>query len=59
NAAAHECRQLGDHGTASLFDAMVMDEESHGDWFEAQLQAVQAIGIQAYLARQVDPASAP
>jgi bacterioferritin len=59
NAAAQECRQLGDHGTASLFDAMVLDEEAHGDWFEAQLQAIAAIGLPAYLAQQVDPASAP
>lgn len=59
NASAQECRQLGDHGTASFFDAMVLDEESHGDWFDAQLQAVRAIGIQAYLAQQVDPSSAP
>jgi bacterioferritin len=59
NAAAEECRALGDHGTASIFDEMVRDEEQHGDWFEAQLQAVKAIGIAAYLAQQVDPASAP
>jgi bacterioferritin len=59
NAAAQECRALGDHGTASLFDAMVLDEESHGDWFEAQLQAISAIGLPAYLAQQVDPASTP
>ena len=59
NASAQECRSLGDHGTASLFDAMVLDEEAHGDWFEAQLQAIAAIGIAAYLAQQVDPGKAP
>jgi bacterioferritin len=59
NAAAAECRELGDHGTASVFDEMVLDEERHGDWFEAQLQAIAAIGIGAYLAQQVDPSSTP
>jgi bacterioferritin len=59
NAAGEECRALGDHGTASIFDAMVRDEEAHGDWFEAQLQAIKVIGIQAYLAQQVDPTSTP
>ena len=59
NSAAQECRDLGDHGTASLFDAMVLDEEGHADWFETQLQAITAIGIGAYLAQQVDPSSAP
>lgn len=49
NAAAGECRELGDHGTASVFDAMVRDEEEHADWFEAQLAAVETIGLQTYL----------
>lgn len=59
NASAEECRALGDHGTASVFDEMVRDEESHGDWFEGQLEAVKAIGIGAYLAQQVDASKAP
>ena len=59
NAAAQECRALGDHGTASVFETMVLDEETHGDWFEAQLQAIAAIGLPAYLTQQVDPSAAP
>lgn len=59
NAAADECRALGDHGTASVFDEMVRDEEEHGDWFEAQLEAIKAVGIQGYLAQQVDTGNAP
>jgi bacterioferritin len=54
NASAEECRRLGDHGTAAVFDDMVLDEERHGDWFEAQLEAVKTVGIQSYLAHQVD-----
>ena len=59
NSAARECREIGDQGTASYFDAMVLDEEGHADWFESQLQAIKAVGIGGYLAQQVDPASGP
>ena len=59
NAAAAELRALGDHGTASIFDEMVRDEEGHADWFEAQLAAIDVVGESAYLARQIDTGSAP
>lgn len=54
NAAAKECHDLGDHGTANVFEEMVRDEEQHADWFEAQLDAVQRVGAQQYLAQQLD-----
>jgi bacterioferritin len=59
NASAQECRELGDHGTAAVFDEMVRDEERHADWFEAQLAAIEAVGAPAYLAQQIDAGSAP
>jgi len=59
NASAQECRELGDHGSAAVFDEMVRDEERHADWFEAQLAAIEAVGVQGSLAKQVDPAAAP
>jgi bacterioferritin len=59
NAAAAECRALGDHGTASIFDEMVRDEEEHADWFEAQLAAIEAVGVQNFLAQQTDAGSGP
>lgn len=59
NSAARECRELGDQGTASVFDAMVLDEESHADWFESQLQAIKAVGIAGYLTQQVEAGSGP
>lgn len=59
NAFAAEARSLGDNGTAAFFDAAVLDEEEHADWFEAQLAAIDAIGLQAYLAQQVEPGTAP
>lgn len=59
NASAAECRSLGDHGTASIFDAMVREEEEHADWFEAQLPAIEAVGLQSHLAQQIDMNAAP
>jgi bacterioferritin len=56
NAAARECRDLGDHGTAAVFEAMVRDEERHVDWFEAQLSAIEHVGAQQYLAQHLGDA---
>lgn len=53
NTAAAECKQLGDHGSASVFEAMVLDEERHADWFEGQLDAIARVGVQNYLAQQL------
>ncbi|CAN5252531.1 bacterioferritin [soil metagenome] len=53
NASAKECHDLGDHGSANIFEEMVRDEERHADWFEGQLDALQRVGIQNYLAQQM------
>jgi bacterioferritin len=58
NAGAQECHDLGDHGTAAVFEGMVRDEETHADWFESQLDAVKHVGIEHYLAQMV-PAEGP
>ena len=59
NASAEECHQLGDHGTASVFEEMVRDEEKHADWFESQVEAISRIGAQQYLAQQVAAGEGP
>ena len=59
NAAAKECHDLGDHGTASVFEDMVLDEEKHVDWFESQLDAIERVGAQQYLAQQIEPGKSP
>lgn len=59
NASAQECHDLGDHGSAAVFEEMVRDEERHADWFESQLDAIERVGVQQYLARQLDPGTAP
>ena len=59
NGAAEECHALGDHATASIFEEMARDEETHADWFEGQLDAVARTGVENYLAMQLAPGEAP
>jgi bacterioferritin len=59
NASAKECHDLGDHGTAAVFEEMVRDEETHVDWFETQLDAIKQVGVQQYLAQQIEPGKSP
>ena len=59
NASAQECHDLRDHGTAAVFEEMVRDEEQHADWFESQLDVIGRIGVQQYLAQQVDASAGP
>ena len=59
NASAEECHQLGDHGTAAVFEEMVRDEEKHVDWFESQLDSIELVGAPQYLAQQIEAGSAP
>ncbi len=53
NAGAQECHDLGDHGTAAVFEELVRDEETHADWFESQLDAIDRVGLQQYLGQQL------
>jgi bacterioferritin len=59
NAGAKECHDLGDHGTAAVFEEMVRDEERHADFFESQLDAISQVGVQGYLAQQLEAGTPP
>ena len=59
NSSAQECHGLGDHGTAAVFEEMVRDEERHADWFEAQIGALERVGVAQYLSQHVDAGSGP
>jgi bacterioferritin len=59
NACAQECHDLGDHGTAAVFEEMVRDEERHADWFETQLDALQRVGTAQYLSQQIEAGTGP
>ena len=54
NSAASECHALGDNATVLVFEESAREEEEHADWFESQLDAIRATGVQNYLAQQVD-----
>lgn len=59
NAGAEECHELGDHGTAAVFEEMVRDEERHADWFESQLDAIARVGVAQYLSQQITTGDSP
>lgn len=46
-----------DAGTREILAGMLRDEEEHADAFESQLEAIERIGIQNYLARYATPES--
>jgi cystathionine beta-lyase/cystathionine gamma-synthase len=47
------CLEIGDHGTRDLLEKIVVDEEHHIDWIEAQRHKIAEIGYQQYLAQQI------
>jgi bacterioferritin len=53
NAGVELCRGKGDNGTAELLEEILVDEEEHADWLEAQLTLVEQVGVQNYLAEQI------
>ena len=46
-----------DHGTRTMLEEMLREEEEHADYFESQLEAIELVGEQAYLARYTLPES--
>ena len=44
----------GDNGSRALLEKMLEDEEEHMDWLEAQLQQIRDMGVENYLAQQID-----
>jgi len=47
------CRDLGDNGTRELLASILVSEEDHVDWLEAQLTLVDQVGEPNYLAQQI------
>jgi bacterioferritin len=46
-------REVGDNGSADLFQDLLNDEEAHVDYLEAQLSLIKELGIQNYLSQQL------
>ena len=49
-AGISTCMEQEDHATRELFEHILVDEEEHVDWLEAQLDKIDAMGIENYLA---------
>ena len=47
------CVSMGDNTTRSLLEGILVSEEDHVDWLEAQLELIRQVGEQNYLAQQV------
>lgn len=53
NRAIELCRAMGDNGTKVLLEGILVSEEEHLDWLEAQLGLIAQIGEAQYLAQQL------
>jgi bacterioferritin len=54
NEAIATCRKAGDNGTADFLKGILADEEGHVDFFEEQLGLIEQLGLQNYLAQQLE-----
>jgi len=55
NDAIKLARDHNDHGSEELLRGILVSEEEHVDWLEAQLSQVDQLGVANYLAQQVRP----
>ena len=53
NLAAKVCVAANDDGSKALFERMILDEERHADYLEAQLHSIKELGIANYLSQQL------
>jgi bacterioferritin len=45
--------EMSDNGTRELLESIVIEEETHIDWIEAQIAQIAQMGVQNYLGEQV------
>ena len=48
------CVETADDSSRELLEHIVVDEEKHVDWIEAQLHQIEEVGYQNYLAQQIN-----
>ena len=53
NEGVELCREKGDQGSRALLERILVEEEEHVDWLEAQLEQIQQMGLENYLAQQL------
>jgi len=47
------CRSLGDNGSRELLEEILVAEEEHVNWLEAQLDLITQVGVENYLSQQI------
>src|SRR5215510_13318554 len=53
NNGIERCRSLGDNGSRELLEEILVSEEEHINWIEAQLELIRQTGEGNYLAQQI------
>src|SRR6267143_1062188 len=53
NEGIELCRAKGDSGSGEILEHMLVDEEEHVSWLEAQKELIGQVGEQNYLAEQI------
>jgi bacterioferritin len=53
NTGIPQCGAAGDHGSEELLRKILVSEEEHVDWLEAQLELIKQLGEAHYLAQQI------
>ena len=53
NAAVDLCIRLKDGGTREIIEPILTESEEHVDWLETQLNVINAIGLERYLAENL------
>jgi len=53
NKAIEQAVDVGDNTTRELLEEILVSEEEHVDWLEAQLNLIKQVGEQNYLAQQI------
>ena len=53
NKGIELCREENDNGTRYLLEDILRNEEEHVDWLEAQLELIEQVGEENYLAQQI------
>ena len=55
NKSIQAAREAGDNGSEDLLTKILVSEEAHVDWLEAQLELIKQLGEAHYLAQQIHP----
>ncbi len=53
NDAIRLAVEVGDNGTREMLETILTDKEEDIDWIEAQLEQIEQIGVQNYLAEKI------